>query len=316
MYHFPPPLTPRDFHTLHTPTFSSPSVPQPSHSQINSPPSAHPNARPSQQPTHPGPLTTLRLDEISVANRKSNIRRFGAGWLRPPGIPKTLQNLVDEKAEREEAEATAAREGLMLEAQEAAAQAAAEEAGEGQEIMDMGDGDGAIGGERDLDEEIPEEGGVGIGAWISSSDGEEDDDGSIVGGGRGMEGDEEEMEEPEISIAIDDDVVARGGLLTGDDEGEGDYALQEGEGDGGGRDLDDDVPEAGSYQHTDTELEDESDVGEGASFSMGGSTAQEGVLGGSVWGGSPAVAVGMDGAGGGRRPGRRSTGRRSRGPGH
>ena len=42
------------------------------------------------------------------------------------------------------------------------------------------------------------------------------------------------------------------------DEGDGDYAEDQGLEGMETRDLDDDVPEAGSYQHTDTEVEDES----------------------------------------------------------
>jgi hypothetical protein len=63
---------------------------------------------------HAGPparnaVNTLRAEENAIRLRKSNIRRFGAGWLKPPGISKTLQGLIDEKAEREEQELAAMR---------------------------------------------------------------------------------------------------------------------------------------------------------------------------------------------------------------
>lgn len=50
------------------------------------------------------PLTQLALDEQSVDQRKLNIQRFGAAWIRPPGMSKTLQGEIDEKAEHEESE--------------------------------------------------------------------------------------------------------------------------------------------------------------------------------------------------------------------
>lgn len=56
----------------------------------------------------------LRADENAIATRKANIRRFGAGWLRPPGIGKTLQGLEDERLEREEQEAAAMRCAFQL----------------------------------------------------------------------------------------------------------------------------------------------------------------------------------------------------------
>lgn len=54
-------------------------------------------------------LSILRADENTVAIRKANIRRFGAGWLRPLGVGKTLQGMADERAEREEQEGVAQR---------------------------------------------------------------------------------------------------------------------------------------------------------------------------------------------------------------
>ena len=88
------------------------------------------------------------------------------------------------------------------------------------------------------------------------------------------------------------------------DEGDGDYADQ--------ADLDDDVPEAGSYQHTDTEVEDSSSVDEPLgpmgggdrrtaiempqdaverSMRIGAVAGGSGVLGSSVFGSSPVVQM-------------------------
>lgn len=101
-------------------------------------------------------------------------------------------------------------------------------------------------------------------------------------------------------MAVDEDDM---GIDT---EGDGDYAQ--------GRDLDDDIPEgmdADSYQHTDTEVEDESSF-EGE---------RQGVLSNSVWGSGGGSGIGPvggnPGAGAGSvnlpvgasRGGRRSGGR-------
>ena len=58
-------------------------------------------------------LSILRADENIVAIRKQNIRRFGAGWLRPLGVGKTLQGMADENAEKEEQELVAQRWGSL-----------------------------------------------------------------------------------------------------------------------------------------------------------------------------------------------------------
>ncbi|KAL8781829.1 MAG: hypothetical protein Q9213_005831, partial [Squamulea squamosa] len=225
-----------------------------------------------------------------------NIRRFGAGWLRPPGIPKTLQGMADEKAEREEQELVAQREQAMMDAQAAAEEEAMEQNGgalraiEGGEEGEMVDEDDM----RDLDDEVPDAGMVGEAEGWESSDDEEDGD-NVDEGNQEIEG---LGEGEEISIAVDADVLVGQSFTGAGEEGEGDYGVP-GMLEGEGRDLDEDVPEAGSYQHTDTEVEDESSVEEGGSFVVGG---REGVLGRSVWGGSPGGVMaggGYDGPAGG-----------------
>ena len=54
-------------------------------------------------------LNTLRADEHLIAVRKANIASFGATWLKPPGVPRTLQGMLDERVEREEQEAAMQR---------------------------------------------------------------------------------------------------------------------------------------------------------------------------------------------------------------
>jgi hypothetical protein len=220
-------------------------------------------------------LAQLLADEQAISHRKHNIRRFGAGWIKPPGVAKTLQAETEEKAEREEQEALQRREQMMIDMQAqqeveenrgraAAAEAETEEA-EGEE-------------ERDLDEEIPD----------AENDEQEDEDEDITDSDdEEDEEDEEErseselqsemlqshMQHSEIPIAEDitfneESMFADTSIAALDEESreqERYRHLQEAELTGVAqdefdlgieRDLDDSVPEAGSYQHTDSELED------------------------------------------------------------
>lgn len=239
-------------------------------------------------------------------------------------MSKTLQGIADERAEREEQEITAQREQAMLDAQ-AAAEEEEEEEREGMAAQGaLGGIDGQEGegeGEedmRDLDDMVPDASGVmegGAEGWESSEDdgGVDEDDGDGETGYQENEGLIRGIDEgEEISIAIDADVMGRHSFNGAGEEGEGDYGMP-GMLEGEARDLDEDVPEAGSYQHTDTEVEDESSIDEGGSFAMGDGRS---LLGRSVWGGSPmGVMAGgaYDGAAGGegRRRSNRRTGRRS-----
>lgn len=98
------------------------------------------------------PLYTLSLDEQAIRTRKINIARFGAGWLRPPGVSKTLQGRAEEQAEREEAEAARLREAAAAEEAEAEAEMMRNAAGGGEEGAPVEEGEG----ERDLDEDVPD----------------------------------------------------------------------------------------------------------------------------------------------------------------
>ncbi|KAI9748618.1 MAG: hypothetical protein M1835_001752 [Candelina submexicana] len=274
-----PLITPHDAHLLwYTPsttnTTTSPSFLEPhpttttynNNNNPNPPPPHHPPRRPNpNNNTTRSRLAQVQHSRHLLTQRKQNIRRFGSTWIRPPGVGKTYQAMMDEAAEREEQVAEAERELRLLEEQEAAEEEEAEAMGMGMGALEEGGGEVGM-GERDLDEDVPEAG-----------EGEEE------GGEEGFSGEEE----------------------VGGDGDEG--VLGEGVGDGVGgiggegvdRDLDEDVPEAGSYQHTDTEVEDESsqDGGEGsrgieetrrvsAARSEGSSSV---LLGSSVVGSSPGV---------------------------
>ena len=175
------------------------------------------------------PLALLAADEAAIAQRNAAIRNFGAYWIRPPGVSKTLQAMTEEQLDLAEQEEIMRQEqGLRdLQAQQeleeareraaAAAATAAENEGEATE-------------ERDLDEEIPE-------AEAESYEDVTFNDDSM------LEGSQQEvfaLEEAELTGAARDEEE-----LGMENE------LEEEE-----RDLDDSVPEVGSYQHTDSEVED------------------------------------------------------------
>ena len=171
------------------------------------------------------PLYTLSLDERAIRMRKANIARFGAGWLRPPGIPKTLQGLADERTEREEVEAARQRE---IAAAEAEAEAEAEEElrrqrGEGEESEAAQDGEreDEDGMGVDLDEDIPDADGVDAaggeeGGRAAAEMGERDLDDDVPDAEDDEDDDEGDVwdsddfveeEEDQTSAEVDDDDV-------------------------------------------------------------------------------------------------------------
>lgn len=193
------------------------------------------------------PLALLAADEAAIAQRKAAIRNFGAYWIRPPGVPKTLQAMTEEEQERREQEEIERRERGMLdmqaqqqlaEAQQQGAQAMAE-----QEEPDAPE-------ERDLDDDIPEAEITGdvtgdITEDITEEDVTADDtfneDSMMEGSMLEQQEHYAELEEAELTGAAqeEEDLGIEDDDLGMDEE----------------RDLDDDVPDAGSYQHTDTEEE-------------------------------------------------------------
>jgi hypothetical protein len=186
-------------------------------------------------------LSALAADENLILQRKQNVQRFGANWIRPPGVAKTYQATMDEVAEREEQEILARREQQLLDyaaAQTEAQNRAQAEEGQDDEMMD---------GARDLDDDVPE-------AEDSVSEAsEEDEDGSDVSEGEG----ETHIHGQEGDMTFNEDSFIEGSMVAGEvehmlemEEAEIAGVLQE------ERDLDDDIPEAGSYEHTDTDLDD------------------------------------------------------------
>ncbi|KAF2118884.1 hypothetical protein BDV96DRAFT_610766 [Lophiotrema nucula] len=213
----------------------------------DSPSSSHgPHHRPrSHHGNHhhhnsPSALATLAADENMIYQRKQNVRKFGAGWIRPPGVQKTYQAIIDEVAEKEEQDVLARREQALLDL--AAAQTEAQNQQEATEGEDQD-----MGGERDLDEDVPE-------AEADESDLSADEPATS------------EVEEGDTTgvsrtadLTFNEDSFIEGSMVAAEvdrmlemEEAEIAGVLQD------GRDLDDDIPEAGSYEHTETETSDSS----------------------------------------------------------
>ncbi|PSN68428.1 hypothetical protein BS50DRAFT_573335 [Corynespora cassiicola Philippines] len=207
-------------------------------------------------------LTSLTADENIIDQRKQNVRRFGAGWIRPPGVAKTYQALMDEKYEREEQEVLARREQVMLDLQAAQQETAnEEERAQNEEDEDM------MGGERDLDDDVPE-------AEADESDISDSDESASVTASEAEEGDTSAIAETTGDMTFNEDSFIEGSMVQ--DEVEHMLEMEEAEMAGvlqDERDLDDDIPEAGSYEHTDSELVDsssEDDVSRGPGLPSSG----------------------------------------------
>jgi hypothetical protein len=197
-------------------------------------------------------------------------------------VPKTFQARLDEEVERREQLEMQRREAQMAEltaAEEAQRQqqALAEQA----RAQEQEAADGVQ--ERDLDAEIPDADAV------EDMDEDEDEDGQEE---VGDEDQEEEDSEAEVTGRFNEDSLLEGSIVGGDglepgqtqsfldaEDAELDGRAQDMRDLGHERDLDEDIPEAGSYEHTDTEAEDETDEDEddgneemmNSSFSLPGS---------------------------------------------
>lgn len=202
------------------------------------------------------PLARLLQEEAKHEKHKDNVAKFGAGWIRPPGIAKTYQARMDEEAEMKEQMELARREAVMLEMQQAAA-AQNGLPNEGEE------GEEEDGEERDLDDDVPD-----ADALEDLDDDDDSDDisvaeeyteTSIV---QNHEGEVTFNEESLLEGSVDGDgqvmLAMEDAELVGRLQDQRDLGMDVGE----ERDLDEDVPEAGSYEHTDTEEEDDSTEGE------------------------------------------------------
>lgn len=248
-------------------------------------------------------LARLAADEAYMHRRRVNVQNYGSTWLRPPGIPKTLHQMREEKREQEEHQEAMRREQLAHELAEAEAEAAGGD--DDEEAMD----DVQLDGAQDLDDEIPDaDDDFALGGSSSQEEEEEDDD------------DEEEDEEDADNNVVQDrsaledamreerrnDLMAarmrmtddafREALVRGDPDGDDMYgggeeldehgqghlldeedfmpsSMLDGDMDdadlGMDANLDDDIPEAqdhdGGYEHTDSDAALSSDEREGNS---------------------------------------------------
>jgi len=233
------------------------------HPRADSPPPANPQSAAQQPQQHRqnrqlrdeekraqqarSPLALLAADEAAIAQRKAAIRNFGAYWIRPPGVPKTLQAMTEEEQERREQEEIERRERGMLDMQ--AQQQLAEAQQQGAQAMAEQE-DPEAPEERDLDDEIPE---AEITGEITG-DVTEDMTGDITADDTFnedsmMEGSMLEQQEHYAELEVAE--------LTGAAQEEEDLGIEDDDlGMNEDLDLDDEVPDAGSYQHTDTEAED------------------------------------------------------------
>ena len=196
-----------------------------------------------------------------MERRKQNVQNYGNSWIKPPGIPKSLYQLREEKREMEEHQESLRREALAQELAEAEA--------EGIDELLHGEGiDGEMEEARDLDDEVPEAETTGLDAEESENEDEND---------------AEDVPRGVLAARLPDDVyreaLVRGQEVTatrfGDEGGsnidEEDQAqmlqeedlvheTREGPQDMDidmDADLDAEIPEAetGGYEHTDTEAE-------------------------------------------------------------
>lgn len=122
------------------------------------------------------PLGRLRADQAYMDRRLANISNFGATWLKPPGVRKTLYQMREERREAEEQAEAVRREQLAAELAEAeAAQVAQQAEGlEGGMMGVEGDGEGMGEGEVNLDDEIPDADASGLGGFGSDEDSSEE----------------------------------------------------------------------------------------------------------------------------------------------
>lgn len=208
-------------------------------------------------------LGQLVAEEKLIEQRKKNVRMFGANWLRPPGVAKTFQALLDEQQEKKEQAEIARREAQMAEltaAEEAQRQAQMQQDGAAEDAGDRDlDADIPEAEERDLDDDIPE---------AEEAEDEDDIDSSDIDNNDDTENGTQAAEPSQFN----EQSLLEGSLVGGDNftagQAHGYMDAEDAELDGRAqdmrdlgidRDLDDDVPEAGAYEHTDTEVEDSSD---------------------------------------------------------
>ena len=239
-------------------------------------------------------LSRLAADEAYLRHRKANVQNFGSGWLKPPGVSKTLHQMREEKRELEEHAEAMRREQLAQELAEAEAGGGDGDGDDGGGGGGMVDGDPESGmddvqldGAQDLDDDIPEAGDADFGYGDDDDEDDDDDDEEDEAEDSDEDGEitreERQNDLMAARMRLTDDAF-REALVRGEPEGDDMYGggeeLEEedrghlldeedlgpdGEGGHGGgmgdmdADLDDDIPEAGDedggYEHTDSEAD-------------------------------------------------------------
>ncbi|KAL7926532.1 hypothetical protein ACQKWADRAFT_280602 [Trichoderma austrokoningii] len=283
-----PDFSPRDSHSLWYSSSRHPFIPPGPVDHVHADPSSghHGPAHSRQrgQLVERSLLARLATDEQKMHRRRLNVQNFGSTWLKPPGVPKTLHQMREEKREQEEHQEAMRREQLAQELAEA----------EGGGTMDEGMMDDVqLDGAQDLDDEIPD---ADEAFNPSSDDSEEEDDDEDDGEDVDDEEyyaqalDEQEVYEDTVRQETEYELEAarmrmtddafREALVRGDPEADGslyggaeedddesrsqildedDFAHGEDDGMAGDMDadLDDDIPEAddGGYEHTDSEAD-------------------------------------------------------------
>lgn len=261
-----PSLAPQDSYSIwytsssaHTPSIEK----QSSSDRPNAPP--HNSGLPSRRhlAANRHPLERLRRDEEYIERRKQNIQNYGNSWIKPPGVSKSLYQMREEKREMEEHQEALRREQLAQELAEA----------EAEDVLLQGEGmDGDVEEARDLDDDVPEA--------ETTHLGDEDEEDSDTENAEPEEADQ--VPRGILAARLPDDVY-REALVRGDgvatafgDEGgsamdDESQMLQEedlvhagapGHEETGmdlDADLDDDIPEADGYEHTDSDAELSSD---------------------------------------------------------
>ncbi|KAL7897752.1 hypothetical protein HDV63DRAFT_376161 [Trichoderma sp. SZMC 28014] len=283
-----PDFTPRDSHSLWYSSSRNPFIPPGPvdhlHADSNSGHHGPAHSRQRGQLMERTLLARLATDEQKMHRRRMNVQNFGSTWLKPPGVPKTLHQMREEKREQEEHQEAMRREQLAQELAEA----------EGGGTMDEGMMDDVqLDGAQDLDDEIPD----ADDAFNPSSDDSEendDDDGEDVDDEEYYEHalDEQEVYEDTVRQETEYELEAarmrmtddafREALVRGDPEADGsiyggaeeeddesrgqildeddfahDGTLDDGMAGDMDANLDDDIPEAddGGYEHTDSEAD-------------------------------------------------------------
>ncbi|KAF5025323.1 hypothetical protein F66182_2581 [Fusarium sp. NRRL 66182] len=267
-----PDFTPRDSHSLWYRSSRSPYTPPGPLDDFGGDSNHHQHAanqvRQRTKLIERSALARLAADEQYMQRRRLNTQNYGSGWLKPPGVPKTLHQMREEKREQEEHQEAMRREQLAQELAEAEA-----EGMPGEGTMD----DVQLDGAQDLDDEIPDaDDGFGFGDDDDDDEEEEDEEGEEIDdealraerqndlmAARMRMNDDAFREalvrgEPDASEIYGETENFEEGEDTGHLLDEDDFAQDDDElGMDMDADLDEDIPEAGSggYEHTDSEAE-------------------------------------------------------------